>query len=66
MPYVNASAITAVERDDRTMQLRITFRKSGTFIFYGVPKEVYEAFLRARSKGLFFSERIRKHYPSSH
>ena len=62
MPYVNSTAISHIEYDPATQQLYITFRGSGTYTYYGVPQHVYEAFLRAPSKGQFYNDPIKGVY----
>ena len=57
MPTVMSSAITRIEWDGGT--LSIWFRESGRYPYYGVPKDVYYAFLAAPSKGTFFNDHIR-------
>ena len=60
MPYVNSSAISRIEWAGGT--LSIWFRESGRYDYYGVPENVYTAFLSARSKGSFFNDHIRDRY----
>lgn len=65
MPYVNSSAILRIEYDAGLRQLHIWFRESGgPYTYYGVPPNVYEAFLRAPSKGQFYNDHIRDQYSS--
>ena len=65
MPSVSSSAIAAVEHDPVSLTLRVTFRGSGTYTYEGVPRSLYEAFLRAPSKGTFFNEHIRDRFSSA-
>jgi hypothetical protein len=65
LPYVDSSAISRIEYDPSTRQLFVTFRGGGTYTYYGVPPEVYEAFLRAPSKGRFHAEHIHKRYQTA-
>ncbi|MEM6669391.1 MAG: KTSC domain-containing protein [Pseudomonadota bacterium] len=60
MPFVNSSAIARIEWDAGT--LSIWFHESGRYDYHGVPEHVYLAFLRAPSKGTFFSDHIRDRY----
>lgn len=63
MPRVHSTAISHVEYNSRTMVLSIWFVESGgPYDYYGVPAYIYEAFLRASSKGQFFNNYIRDQY----
>jgi len=65
MPNVSSSAIARIEHDPVSLNLYITFHDSGTYTYYRVPRSIYEAFLRARSKGKFFNDYIRDRYSSN-
>lgn len=65
MPSVSSSAIATIAHDPVTLTLRVTFHGSGTYTYDGVPRSVYEAFLRASSKGSFFNEHIRDRYSAA-
>jgi len=60
MPYVNSSAISRIEWSSGT--LSIWFRESGRYDYYGVPENVYQAFLTSSSKGGFFNDHIKDCY----
>jgi hypothetical protein len=63
MPYVSSSAIRRVEHDERSLQMQIWFVESGgPYTYYGVPRSVYDAFLRAGSKGAYFNTHIKDRY----
>ncbi|MFC0772667.1 KTSC domain-containing protein [Terrimonas alba] len=57
---VSSSNLSAVGYDYDTSTLRIEFLKSGTYIYQGVPAEVYEGLLAAGSKGQYFDQFIKK------
>lgn len=63
MPTVESSMIAAIAYDEAAGELYITFHESGTYTYFEVPKRVYDAFLKARSKGQFFNDRIKDEYP---
>ena len=65
MPLVSSSAIAAVDYDADSRSLRVTFHGTGTYAYHGVPRSVYEAFLRAPSKGRFFIQHVRDRYRST-
>jgi hypothetical protein len=65
MPYVNSATILFIEHDPARLNLHVTFRGAGTYIFHDVSESVYEAFLKAPSKGRFYNDHIRQNYASS-
>lgn len=62
---VASSAIASVGYDPGSETLELEFRSGSVYDYHGVPREVYESFLAAPSKGRFVSERIRGQFPSS-
>jgi len=62
MPQVQSTAIERIDYVDATETLYVTFHKSGTYSYLGVPRYVYDAFRAARSKGRFYAYRIRGRY----
>ncbi|MFT8245815.1 KTSC domain-containing protein [Roseomonas sp. BN140053] len=63
MPEVQSSAIHRVEHDEDTAQLAVWFHWRGEpYVFQGVPRSLFEQFLRARSLGQFFNRRIRDRF----
>ena len=62
MPYVNSKAIRKIEYDPGSRQMYVTFSDSGTYTFCRVPESVYQAFLRASSKGRFYNDHIKDRY----
>ena len=62
MPVVESSVIRFVRYDPRKNALLITFTSGKTYIYLDVPQKVYDAFMKADSKGEFFNEEIRDQY----
>jgi hypothetical protein len=62
MPAVDSSAIYRISHDQDRRELTIVFRGTGDYVYEGVPRQVYEAFLAAPSKGAFFNRQIRDRY----
>lgn len=62
---VHSSNIKSVGYDEKTHILEIEFVSGGIYQYQNVSKELYERFLRARSKGSFFYTYIKdnKNYP---
>lgn len=63
VPTVASSAILRIEYESGTRILHVTFRETGSYRYFDVPRAIYEEFLAAPSKGQFFNERIRDRYP---
>jgi lysyl-tRNA synthetase class 2 len=66
MPALQSTAIRFFRYDDRRRALHVTFRATGTYAFHEVPRRVYDAFMRAPSKGRFFNEEVRDRYGYAH
>lgn len=62
MPSVRSSAITFAEYNPDKRELYITFKQGSTYTYYGVPPQVYEAFLSASSAGTYFNDYIKDKY----
>jgi hypothetical protein len=54
MPSLQSTALAAVSYDEGRHALRATFRDSGrTYVYEGVPQELYDGLLFAESVGAF-------------
>lgn len=63
MAKVVSTAIDHVQYDETNKLLHIRFRSgSTTYTYVSVPKPVYEALMRAPSKGRYFAAHIAKRY----
>lgn len=62
---VSSSAISHIGYDKDTKQMKITFIKSGTYGYCGVPEDVFDAFLNASSIGVYHAKYIRDKYVCS-
>jgi len=62
MPHVSSSAITSIEYNEFTRELYVTFTGGRTYTYYEVPRDVYERFIGASSKGQFFNTYIKDQY----
>jgi YD repeat-containing protein len=62
MPTVTSTAITRIDYDALSRRLAVTFVTGKTYAYFGVPRGVYDDFLRASSMGAFFNEQIRDRY----
>jgi hypothetical protein len=62
MPAVTSTAILAIDHDARTETMKVRFITGRLYAYAGVPRDEYEAFLAAPSKGEYFNAHIRDHY----
>jgi YD repeat-containing protein len=62
MPAVGSTAIQRIDYDAAARVLSVTFAGGNAYKYYHVPRSVYESFLHADSKGLFFNTYIRDRY----
>lgn len=58
-----SSVIRLFSYDQGRRQLHVTFQTGRAYVYDEVPPEVYEDFVAASSKGTFFNQTIRDHYP---
>ena len=60
---VESSTLAAIAYDDDRGILQLEFRSGKMYRYFGVPAAVCEGLLRASSKGKYFNEVIRGHFP---
>ncbi|MEA2600901.1 MAG: hypothetical protein QOF89_1893 [Acidobacteriota bacterium] len=60
---VDSSAISSVGYDERKSMLEVEFRSGAVYDYLEVPPKVWQALLKAPSKGRFVSRRIRDRFP---
>lgn len=56
---VSSSDISSVGYEAEQRILEITFHKTGPYIYYAVPIEIYNGLLTAESKGKYFYRNIK-------
>lgn len=61
MNPVRSSHLKAVGYDEESRTMRVEFH-NGTYLYFDVPRTVYEGLLRAPSKGRFHAARIKYKY----
>lgn len=59
---VKSSMISAVRYHENHQILEVAFNK-GVYLYFGVPREVFEGLLRAESKGRYMRQQIIDRYP---
>ncbi|MEI7998670.1 MAG: KTSC domain-containing protein [Candidatus Omnitrophota bacterium] len=62
---VESSNVESVSYDDKTQDLTVTFKRSGSYIYHDVPKSIGNAMPYAESKGKFVWEVLRGKYSYS-
>jgi hypothetical protein len=60
---VTSQTLRLVGYDAADRVLQLTFCNGGTYRYDGVPPRLAAGLLRAPSKGRFFQQRIRGHFP---
>lgn len=63
--YLSSSAITAVNYNENTKVLTITFTSGKSYDYFGVPESVYRGLISAYSAGEYFNEHIKDQYSLS-
>ena len=63
--HVQSLAIEAIAYDESAHLLTARFRNSGeTVIYEGVPQEIYDGLLFARSIGTYFHDHVEGQFPT--
>lgn len=60
---VESTTLASVAYDEAQELLQLEFRSRAIYQYFGVPVAVHEALLRAPSKGSYFNQTIRSHFP---
>jgi hypothetical protein len=60
---VSSSDIASIGYEAETLTLEVEFLSGRIYQYFGVPVEVYEAFMNAGSYGRFFHYNIKNRYP---
>lgn len=61
----NSSMIDRVAFDDESHIMSVSFRDTGKYIYYDVPKTIFEALCKASSAGAFFNAQVKGHFRCS-
>jgi hypothetical protein len=62
---VDSTTLVAIGYDDTRATLQLEFRSHAIYLYFEVPRSVYEALVKAPSKGRYFNGAIRGHCPHS-
>ncbi len=59
---LKSSLISRIAYDEEAGALSIWFRETGRYVYYDVPRAIYDSLKRAPSAGRFFNECIKRRY----
>jgi lysyl-tRNA synthetase class 2 len=62
MPDIESAAIGTIDYDELGAELVVLFKSGRRYVYYGVPREVYQDFLDAESQGRYFNAHIKDRY----
>ena len=62
MQVVNSSTIESIDYLDSRHTLVISFKRSGKYEYFNVPKYIYDALITAPSKGIYLNKYIKGKY----
>ena len=57
-----SSAVREIAYNADSQELYVTYAEGREYVYYGVPKEVYERFRSAESWGVFVNKEIKRRY----
>lgn len=60
---VGSNHLTSIRYDEDSLSLFITFYTGAHYVYYGVPKGLYEGLMESPSHGTFFWQNIRQRFP---
>jgi KTSC domain len=62
---VDSSSLKSIGYDRKTLTLEVEFANGGVYRYDDVPPALWQELRQALSKGKFFQERIRDHFPTT-
>ncbi len=62
MIYVDSSNIEAIGYEDRSQELHVRFVSGASYIYYDVPRQIFDNLVEATSKGSFLNREVRGVY----
>ena len=65
MHYVDSSNVEAIGYDEAAQELHVQFLSGGTYVYHGVPQDVYDDLMAAPSKGSYLNRMIKGNYEYS-
>jgi len=65
MHFVDSSNVEAIGYDAGAQELYVRFLSGGTYVYHGVPEDVYDELMGAPSKGSYLNRIIKMNYTCS-
>lgn len=65
MTYVDSSNVQAIGYDNNAQELHVQFNSGATYVYHGVPPEIYDELMAAASKGSFLNRAVKAVYQCS-
>lgn len=62
MIYVDSSNIEAIGYDEDAQELHVQFLSGGYYVYYEVPRQIFDDLLMAPSKGSFLNREVKNIY----
>ncbi|HEX8226141.1 MAG TPA: KTSC domain-containing protein [Allosphingosinicella sp.] len=62
---LSSSAIARIAYDEEARILSIWFRETGRYVYFDVPRAIYDALKAAPSAGRYFNECVKRRYRCS-
>lgn len=62
MQPVESESVAAIGYDEATDELYVRFHDSGTYVYADVPRDVFDDFARADSKGSFLNQVLKPRF----
>ena len=65
MIYVDSSNIEAIGYDNDAQELHVRFLSGTSYIYHGVPRQIFDDLMQAPSKGSFLNREVKGVYQYS-
>ena len=65
MNYVDSSNVEAIGYEPGAQELYVRFLSGDTYVYHGIPEEVYDELMAAPSKGSYLNRMIKGSYEYS-
>lgn len=62
MIYVDSSNIEAIGYDDDAQELHVRFLSGVSYVYQGVPRQIFDDLMQAASKGSFLNREVKGVY----
>ena len=62
---VDSRSLRSIGYDKRSQTLEVEFKSGTVYRYAHVPIETWSEFLQAKSKGQFFQQHVRDHFPTT-